>query len=144
MWAAIPAHFPHVDIDVFVVMPNHVHGVLALNSGPVEAQHAAPLRSGFTNRPVTSGSLSAIVRSFKSATAKAINDLRNSRGSPVWQRNYYERIIRSEPELYRIREYIANNPVLWDYDRENPNRNVDAEYEKVWSWIEEGAAPQLT
>ena len=72
----------------------------------------------------------------ESASTKAINDLRGTRGTPVWQRNYYEHIVRDEVELDRIREYIANNPALWQYDPMNPDRTASAEYQKAWSWIE--------
>ena len=67
-----------------------------------------------------SGSLGAIVRSFKSAASKRINEIRNDPGSPVWQRTYYERIIRNDHELERIREYIVNNPLQWTDDSDNP------------------------
>jgi hypothetical protein len=70
-------------------------------------------------KPV-SGSLPTIVRSFKSAVTKRINKTRNAHGAKLWQRNYYEHIIRDENELNRIREYIANNPMKWESDRENP------------------------
>ena len=66
------------------------------------------------------GSLATIVRSFKSIVSKRINDLRKTPGGPVWQRNYYEHVIRDEDSLRRIREYIANNPARWDFDLENP------------------------
>lgn len=74
-----------------------------------------------TKRPcVMPGSLGVIVRSFKSAVTKRINELRRTPGAPVWQRNYYERIIRNDRELSRIRQYIADNPMKWDLDRDNP------------------------
>jgi REP element-mobilizing transposase RayT len=76
------------------------------------------------------------VRSFKSAVTKAVNERRGTPGDALWRRNYYERIIRSEAELQRIREYIANNPALWQYDTENPARTASAEYGRAWSWIE--------
>ena len=120
MWRHIPCHFPHVRLDEFVVMPNHVHGIIWIVDKPVGAQHAAPLQAGHTN--VAPGSLSAIVRSFKSAVTKRINEIRNTPGAPVWQRNYYEHIVRSEDELRRIREYIHLNPLKWELDRENPRR----------------------
>lgn len=59
--------------------------------------------------------------SFKSAAAKHINILRNTPGTVLWQRNYYEHVVRSEAELSRIREYIATNPARWELDKENPN-----------------------
>jgi REP-associated tyrosine transposase len=61
-----------------------------------------------------------IVGSFKSVTARCINRARNTPGAAAWQRNYYERIIRDEEELLRVREYIRDNPRLWDEDPENP------------------------
>lgn len=112
-WSAIPEHFPHTLLDAFVVMPNHVHGVIVI---PVGAQHAAP-SSRFA---VPSGSLAAIVRSFKSAATKRINDFRGTPGEPVWQRNYYEHVVRTEENLDRTREYIVGNPALWEKDDLNP------------------------
>ncbi len=68
------------------------------------------------------GSIPTIVRSFKSATTRHISALRGTPGAPVWQRNYYEHIIRTEESLNRIREYILTNPLRWAVDRENPYR----------------------
>jgi REP element-mobilizing transposase RayT len=65
-------------------------------------------------------SLPTIVHSFKSAVTKQINIIRNMFGMPVWQRNYYEHIIRNEREMNKIQEYIINNPIKWDLDKENP------------------------
>lgn len=65
-------------------------------------------------------SLTTIVGAFKSAVTKSINIMRSTPGMPVWQRNYFERVIRNEKELFRIREYIRFNPVQWDMDEENP------------------------
>ena len=92
-WHEIPSHFP-VEPDGFVVMPNHVHGILWLRAG-----HARPLRT--------------IVGSFKSATARRVNELRRTPGEPVWQRGYYDHVIRDEADLSRIREYIETNPIRW-------------------------------
>lgn len=64
--------------------------------------------------------LSEIVRQFKTFSAKRINQRRNNPGCPVWQRNYYERVIRNDDELTRAREYIFNNPLKWALDKENP------------------------
>jgi REP element-mobilizing transposase RayT len=69
-----------------------------------------------------SGSLGAIVGNFKSVTARRINRIRKSAGTPVWQRNYYERVIRNEREWNAIRQYIRDNPAHWAEDRENPDR----------------------
>ncbi len=101
VWGAIPSHFPQVAVDEFVVMPNHVHGVIVFDGQAptdVGAQHAAPL-PGSPN--VRSGSLGAVVRSFKSAATKRINEHRGSPGAPVWQRNYYEHIARELVDTVR-------------------------------------------
>jgi hypothetical protein len=67
-----------------------------------------------------SGSIGALMAQFKSRVTKRINTFRNNPGCPVWQRNYYERVIRNDDELSRAREYIVNNPMKWALDKENP------------------------
>ena len=146
-WEKIPDHFANVELDAFVVMPNHVHGIIVLTDGehaapatpvvsvvPVGAQHAAPLPAPLPprrpRRNVQPGSLGAIVRSFKSAVTQRINAARRhgtaccAPTSPVWQRNYYEHVIRNEESLHRLREYIQNNPARWADDEENPHRQT--------------------
>ena len=131
-WATIPDHVRGVSLDVWVVMPNHVHGIVVIDStGHVGAQHAAPLPAPLQHRGVLSGSLAAVVRSFKSAVTKRINDGRGTPGAAVWQRNYYDHIIRSEESLNRIRQYILDNPARWSFDRENPCA-TQAEPEDAW------------
>jgi REP-associated tyrosine transposase len=103
-------------------------------SGAVGARHASPLRPA---GPAPQ-SLGAIVGSFKSAVTRELRLRGLHDATPLWQRNYYERIIRNEAELTRIREYIAANPMLWDYDHENPIRTEDADYEQAWAWLESG------
>ena len=114
-WNDIPVHFPHVKSDEFIVMPNHVHGILLI----VGARHAVPLPEQF-GKPVSS-SIPTVVRSFKSAATKQINQTRNNPGAKLWQRNYYEHIIREDDELNRIREYMISNPAQWESDPENPS-----------------------
>jgi len=94
-WNEIPNHFPYVAPDVFVVMPNHIHGILRFTD--VGAGHARPL-------PV-------IIGSFKSAVSKRI-------GTPIWQRSYWDRIIRNEEELNLTRHYVEDNPLPWPTDKE--------------------------
>jgi putative transposase len=110
---AIPTHFSQVRVDAFVVMPNHVHGMIVIHES-IRAQHAAPLHPSSPH--VVSGSLGAIVRSFKSATTKRINLLRETPGAVLWQRNYHEHIIRDQTDENRIRGYIVANPQLWKQD----------------------------
>ena len=131
-WHDLPQHYPQVALDSFVVMPNHVHGIIVINN-PVGAQFIAPesanpapghrgaLNQGAMNRAPTVG---AIVRAFKARCTHAINQSRNAPGVPVWQRNYYERVIRDDRELAGIRQYIAENPVRWEEDINHPTRVV--------------------
>ena len=113
---------PRVDLDAFVVMPNHVHGIIVLTAGCRGTLQRAPTHTvGQFGKP-TSDSVPTIVRLFKSATTCRINEMRGTPGAPVWQRNYYEHIIRDDAALQRIREYVASNPVQWDLDRENLHR----------------------
>jgi len=135
MWAAIPVHFPRVRLDAFVVMPNHVHGIILIagtdaatddadESVPddadelVRATHASPRRSPPQSPPhhphgPPRRSIGAIIGSYKSAVSRHINQLRRPRSGLVWQRNYYERIIRDYPSLQRVRKYIYANPRNW-------------------------------
>lgn len=123
-WHEIPDHFPHVELDEFVIMPNHAHGIIIIvgEQCSVGARRAVPLHTNIRQREQfgkpTRGTLPTIIRSFKSATTKRINEIRNSQGEPLWQRNYYERVIRDEEELIRIREYIYNNPARWPQDED--------------------------
>ncbi|MCB0220578.1 MAG: transposase [Chrysiogenetes bacterium] len=129
-WHGLPEHYPHVDLDAFVVMPNHVHGIIVLSDpdvgaglkpAPTENAVVEMDRAGLKPAPTgTHHGLPEIVRAFKTFSARRINALRGTPGVPVWQRNYYEHIVRDDDDLARIREYIANNPIGWGGDRENP------------------------
>ena len=92
-WTSIPSHFPHVRIDAFVVMPDHVHGILLF--GARYPRTAAIGRIG-------PGSLGAVVRSFTSAVASRINALRGARVGGIWQRNYFDQVIRNRDDLNQI------------------------------------------
>jgi REP element-mobilizing transposase RayT len=121
-WVQIPLHFPTANIDVFVVMPNHIHGVVMLNNENTPiikkgTRWCAPTE--IFGKP-TKNSLPTIIRSLKTITTIQINKLRRTPREPVWQRNYYEHIIRDDEELNEIREYIMTNPAKWASDRENP------------------------
>jgi putative transposase len=125
-WMAIPDHFLHIELDEWIVMPNHVHGILRVGDcggtgrgtacrAPTTAMEVAPIEK--FGVPV-SGSIPTVIRSFKSAVTKGINDLsQSSARCVVWQRNYWEHLIRDEGELQRIREYIRNNPLHWAIDQ---------------------------
>jgi REP element-mobilizing transposase RayT len=105
-----------IELDMFTVMPNHLHGIVMVTDRDVGATGRSPFPSGPSKR-----SLGAFVGGFKSAVTTRINQLRDTPGVPVWQRNYYEPVIRDEESLNRIREYIADNPIRWEFDAENPD-----------------------
>ena len=102
----------NIRIDKYIVMPNHFHGIIIIN---------ADCRGGVTP-PLRKYTLGQIVAYFKYQTTKQINQTRGTPGISLWQRNYYEHIIRNEKELDNICRYIEGNPVLWEYDHENPGR----------------------
>jgi REP element-mobilizing transposase RayT len=141
-WSSIVGGSVGPDDGEFVVMPNHVHGVVWLDGKVSGARHqtisanrrcvldedclgganvvpdASPLRIFAGAAP---GSLGAIVGVLKSLTARCINRARKTPGAPVWQRNYYEHIIRGERDLLRVLEYIRDNPARWHEDPDNPD-----------------------
>jgi putative transposase len=117
---------PDVVLDAFVVMPNHLHGiVIIMERDRGRGVLHTPFHDGTPDRGVNSPSrtVGAIVRGFKAATVRDINCLRGvPAGAPVWQRNYYEHVVRSAAGLGRIRAYIADNPARWLEDENNPAR----------------------
>lgn len=133
-WRETPAHFPHTDLDAFVIMPNHIHGIVIINENVnvgggadggdvavvVEAQNFAPLRKPHHPSPNRFGpqskNLGSIIRGFKIGVKKytTINNIQFA-----WQPRFYDHIIRNHKSLNRIREYIVNNPLKWEMDRNN-------------------------
>jgi putative transposase len=128
----------YATINELVIMPNHLHGVIVLQERDRRGTaRRAPTTPDIEHNAVTEtinegdaierfgrpmvGSIPTIVRAVKSATTRRINEHRQTPGSPVWQRNYYEHIIRNDDELRRIRQYIVDNPAQWALDRENPD-----------------------
>ena len=110
----------NVSTDEFIIMPNHLHGILFIDE-PTDRRgtvHRASTAERF-GQP-TSNSIPTIIRSFKATVTKQTNELRNPPGLPVWQRNYFDRIVRNDDELNRIREYIIYNLFKWQPDKENP------------------------
>jgi putative transposase len=108
-------HFPNSSIDYFCIMPNHLH-IILING----CRGQACLTPTEPSEIYKANSLSTIIGSVKSAITKQINLVRKSLGSPVWQRNYYEHIIRNEKELFEIRKYIEQNALNWSMDEYNP------------------------
>ena len=117
-WQWLPTQYPYVGLDEFVVMPNHLHGVIWL-TGPRAGTGDSRIAS---TKVKDQKPLGQLVGTFKTVSAKQVNLAVGTPGRPLWQRNYHDHIIRSEPELNRIREYIRNNPLQWELDEENPSR----------------------
>jgi putative transposase len=171
-WEDLSNHYSNVELDAFVVMPNHVHGIIVLRDG-ISAVVGAGYVSGYvgaglkpapttnitpnpatdrTSNPATNGTshpatdrtsnpvtsfppdpttdpksastnnhgLPEIVRALKTFSARRINEFHQSPGVPVWQRNYFDHIIRNEDDWRRIYDYIQNNPVRWEQDQLHP------------------------
>jgi putative transposase len=145
-WDEIPDHMPMVVCDAFIVMPNHVHGIIVITDvagssgdngssdvGGRGGEFAAPTDPGQTDDPgettaprrppiaiMVKNSLGHIMQTFKAAVSRqAVRDGLMPRGTPIWQRGYYERIIRDGGEHDRIAQYIRDNPMNWKGDRFN-------------------------
>jgi len=129
-WLKTATLRPYLTLDEFVVMPNHFHGILWIDKSRKGTARRAPTFQQF-GKPVAE-SLPTIIGAFKSAVARRINTSLGTPGISMWQRNYYEHIIRNEASLNRIREYIINNPLSWESDQENPERKHE---NKFYRWL---------
>ena len=114
----------NIKLDQFVVMPNHIHGIVIINRSDEVAspqnniQHY--LQKGRETSPLHKPTLGRIVEDYKCMTTKQINIIRDTPDMSVWQAGYFEHIIRNEIELNKIREYIMDNPLRWAFDKNNP------------------------
>ena len=130
-WNDLINHYNDIELDAFVVMPNHVHGIIIVTSvgaihvgaiPVVGAIHELPLRRQqptpihIIRRKML---IPKIIGRFKMQSSKKINDCQNTNGQPFWQSRYYDHIIRNENSLYKIQRYINNNPLKWECDRNN-------------------------
>jgi REP element-mobilizing transposase RayT len=135
-WIRLPQRFLNLALDAFIVMPNHIHGIIRIihDRGTAAEEfnevHSPTCRAPTNNvagsssherfgKPVP-GSIPTIVRSYKSSVTLQINRITRNRSGSVWQRNYYEHIIRNEGELNQIRKYIDDNPIKWGLDSDYP------------------------
>ena len=153
VWDEIPAHYPGINVDAFIVMPNHIHGIVVIvgaaprgrpgpepsnngqQPGPGQPQGVAPTAAGL--------SLPAVVNRFKTMTTKRYTDGVKQNGWPafpgkLWQRNYYERVIRNDDELSAIREYITHNPQQWATDSDNPNNALVRGHQTMGNQLGQG------
>lgn len=135
-WLKLPGKFPCVVLDECTIMPNHFHGIIVINDAdtvgappcgcpPLNVEHENQGEHKVRPYGTVAGSVGRIVQAFKSITTTAYIRGVNVCGWPpfpgrLWQRNYYERVIRDERELDAARKYILENPIKWHLDRENP------------------------
>jgi REP element-mobilizing transposase RayT len=127
---------PNIELGQYVIMPNHFHGILFIvenmgrksRGGMVGAGGVRGVSqyspTGVPSLRSTSQTIGAIIRGFKGAATKRINIIRKLPNIPVWQRNYYEHVIRNREDLGRIRKYIVENPINWKTDENNPSKGV--------------------
>jgi REP element-mobilizing transposase RayT len=123
-WVALTERFTGLVLDQFVVMPNHLHGVLAFVSH-VGGASPAPTTANTTGKPggaSPSPTLFEVIGAFKSISTIKVNKFMRRRGVPLWQRSYYEHIVRTGEDVRKIQRYILENPLMWSLDPENPNR----------------------
>ncbi|MFZ2096947.1 MAG: transposase [Anaerolineales bacterium] len=136
-WKDLPRYYSYITLEAFIVMPNHVHAIVIIDAdatsrgGSSQTGESIPVKS-ISGRLIKSEDgktrpydqrrhgLPEIIRALKSYSARRINQVRHLSGETVWQRNYYEHIIRNQRELGQIRLYIMENPRQWAQDQEKP------------------------
>ncbi|MCU0607959.1 MAG: transposase [Candidatus Edwardsbacteria bacterium] len=123
-WEGLPRHYSGIELGAFIVMPNHVHGIIVITGDITVKRNNDTVGAGLKPAPtvVKRHALPEIIRAFKTFSARGINLARDTPGRPFWQRNYYEHVIRNGEEYDRIRQYILENPSNWPRDDENPGR----------------------
>jgi REP element-mobilizing transposase RayT len=112
-WEEIPTHFPHVELDAAVVMPNHVHGIIVIMDRPHPLHEAISIEVSGSSKQ---GSLSTVVGSYKAGVTRQIRRLFPDAETPIWQGRFHDHIIRSQESLDIIRAYVLNNPARWTED----------------------------
>jgi REP element-mobilizing transposase RayT len=128
-WYSLLDIFANIELDEFVVMPNHIHCVVSILGEGSYRLHPGTWKNQDVRRGrqlptptdiIQFETLSNIIGAFKTTAATRINKLRGQIGTPVWQKSFYDRIVRNERELERIQKYIFYNPIQWEQDRDNP------------------------
>ena len=114
-WEWLGQRYPYVNLNQWIVMPNHIHGIIVILSNK-----DVTCRGGSRTALTTRKPLGRLIGAFKTISTKHINQLRGTSGESLWQRNYYEHIIRNMDELDRIRHYIVDNPRKWEWDKYHP------------------------
>ena len=115
-WQWLAKQYPYVLLDEWTVMPNHLHGIIVITDSRGASRSA--LTTGTAPAPTKRKPLGRLVGAFKTVSTDRLNETRGTQGSLLWQRDFYEHIIRNEDELNKIREYIRTNPLRWVSDPE--------------------------
>jgi len=123
-WSWLSQRYRYVELDAWVVMPNHLHGILVITDVDAPNRRGDSRIAPTPNAPPRRKTLGRLIGAFKTVSAKHINALRDTCGAHVWQRGYYDRVVRNKPELRAIRQYIRQNPGHWPDDPENPSQLV--------------------
>ena len=113
VWKTLPKRFPQISIDTAIVMPNHFHGIIVIHEDRVNFDDEAARVFPTSREERRKMTLPIVVGYFKMNAAKRINQLRGNEGSRVWQRNYYDRIIKDDKDYDELSEYIFTNPQRW-------------------------------
>lgn len=126
-WKEIPIHFKNVELDYYVIMPNHVHGIIIITEcrdaiNCVSTDNRTGGITGLKNPQLNPNSLSNVIRQYK---ARCSFEIRKSNPSFAWQPRFYDRIIRNEKELLNIRRYIEQNPLKWEFEKNNTENIFD-------------------
>ena len=127
-WLGLPAHYANCVLDKFIIMPNHVHGIIIIDNEIAETglkpDKVVVVETGL--KPVSTAGrvakpypLSEIIRGFKTFSTRRTNEYQNTRGKPLWQSRFYDHIIRNGEKLKRIRQYIIENPLKWELEKNN-------------------------
>ena len=127
-WLRTPEIRPEVILDEWIIMPNHLHGIIIITDAVLAHQCVSDNPSSLEQSESSrfsrqSYSIPSIIAGFKSATTKRINERRGTPKQPLWQRNYYESVVRNFDKLDGVRKYIRNNPFNWYQDSENQRKN---------------------
>ena len=120
-WCDLPQHFPGAELHAHILMPNHFHALFIIRE---RARHSLPLRAQKTSTEAfcrsVQGSVPTIVRSLKAAVSRQARSEFYRPAMAIWQRNYFEHVVRNEADFKNIRRYIIQNPARWEFDEENP------------------------
>ena len=115
-WHDLPRHYLSCSLDSFVIMPNHVHGIVVINNEKMV---------GNGLKPFPTFDLSEIIRGFKTFSSRRINEMVKGSERFQWQKSFYDHVIRDERSLNNLRQYIQNNPLKWELDMENQEKKVE-------------------